>query len=219
VHNEFLVLNKGKMSKSAGGFLTLQSLLDDGFEALDYRFFLLGAHYRSQLQFSFDALKGARSSRASLLDRLRTLALQVPLVQQVPLAGKTERAAGQLTGKAAQYLVAFDAAIDDDLSTPRALAEVWGILRDNTVAPADALAAVFKMDRVLGLGLEEAVVKQSSADAVDGAFAAEIEGLIVERAEAKKTKQFARADEIRNQLKERGILLEDSKDGTTWKKA
>jgi cysteinyl-tRNA synthetase len=210
VHNEFLVLNKGKMSKSAGGFLTLQSLLDDGFEALDYRFFLLGAHYRSQLQFSFDALKGARSSRASLLDRLRVIA------QQAPIAGKTER---QLTGKAAQYLVAFDAAIDDDLSTPRALAEVWGVLRDNTVEPADVLTAVFKMDRVLGLGLEEAIARQSSADVVDDAFAAEIEGLIAERAEAKKTKQFARADEIRNQLKERGILLEDSKDGTTWKRA
>jgi cysteinyl-tRNA synthetase len=99
------------------------------------------------------------------------------------------------------------------------LAEVWGVLRDNTVEPADVLAAVFKMDRVLGLGLEEAVARQSSADAVDGAFAAEIEALIAERAEAKKTKQFTRADEIRNQLKERGILLEDSKDGTTWKKA
>jgi cysteinyl-tRNA synthetase len=209
VHNEFLVLNRGKMSKSAGGFLTLQTLLDNGFEPLDYRFFLLGAHYRSQLQFSFDALKGARNSRASLLDRLRAVARKTS-PEKVKAANIADR-----TGKAAQSLAAFDAAIDDDLSTPRALAELWGVLRDNTADPAEAVAAAFRMDRILGLGLEEAAFAPDNAESLDGALPAEIEKLIAERTEAKKEKRFARADEIRNLLKERGFILEDSKDGTT----
>jgi cysteinyl-tRNA synthetase len=213
VHNEFLVLNKGKMSKSAGGFLTLQSLFDEGFHALDYRYFLLGAHYRSQLQFSFEALNGAKSARASLLDRLHSVAGKTD-----PAKVEAARAAG-FTGKAADYLAAFDTAIDDDISTPRALAELWGILRDNGVDPAVTLAAVFRMDRILGLGLEEEAFRQDKADSVSSAFAAEIEALITERAEAKKAKQFDRADDIRSRLKERGILLEDTKDGTIWKKA
>ncbi|MDR3192236.1 MAG: cysteine--tRNA ligase, partial [Treponema sp.] len=74
VHNEFLVLDKAKMSKSAGGFITLQSLTDAGYDPLDYRYFLLGGHYRSQLQFSWESLEGARNARRSLLDQIRRLA-------------------------------------------------------------------------------------------------------------------------------------------------
>ncbi|MDR2142938.1 MAG: cysteine--tRNA ligase, partial [Treponema sp.] len=73
VHNEFLVLDKGKMSKSSGGFLTLQSLVDSGYDPLDYRCLLLSGHYRSQLQFSFEALDGARNTRRALLDKIRSL--------------------------------------------------------------------------------------------------------------------------------------------------
>ncbi|MDR0640077.1 MAG: cysteine--tRNA ligase [Spirochaetaceae bacterium] len=211
VHNEFLVMNKGKMSKSAGGFLTLQTLAENGFDALDYRYFLLGAHYRSQLQFSFDALLGAKSARASLLDKLYATADKTTSEQ-----AQAACAAG-ISGKAADYLAAFNVAIDEDLSTPRALAELWGILRDTGVDPALTLAAAFRMDRILGLRLEEAAFSRHT-DTVDGAFALDIERLIAERAEAKKAKQFARADEIRAHLKERGILLEDTKEGTVWKR-
>jgi cysteinyl-tRNA synthetase len=206
LHNEFLVLDKGKMSKSAGGFLTLQSLVDSGYEPLDYRYFLLGGHYRSQLQFSFASLDGARNARRSLLERIRALAAR---------AGGTPAAAAP-DAQCGRYLAAFNAAIEDDLNTPRALAELWGLARDNAVEPAAALAAAFDMDRVLGLGLEAAAVEQGPV--ADEGFVREIEALIAERAAAKKAKDFARADAIRQGLKERGIALEDRPDGAVWRR-
>jgi cysteinyl-tRNA synthetase len=206
VHNEFLIQDKGKMSKSSGTFLTLQTLIDDGYDALDYRYFLLGAQYRSQAQFSYEALKGARNARKSLRERARAL---------------MERAGGKpspaVQGKAEQYLEAFNRALDDDLNTPRALAELWGLLRNQSVESADVLAAAFEMDRVLGLGIaEEAEAPQDRGSPEE---IAEIEALIAERAAAKQAKDFAAADRIRNLLRERGILLEDGPRGALWHRA
>jgi cysteinyl-tRNA synthetase len=107
--------------------------------------------------------------------------------------------------------------MEDDLSTPRALAELWGLLRDGAVNPADALSAAFDMDRILGLGLAEAAAA-GPGNAEDPALAADIETLIAERTEAKKAKNYARADEIRSRLKDRGIILEDSPSGTAWRR-
>jgi cysteinyl-tRNA synthetase len=211
VHNEFLVLDREKMSKSAGGFLTLQTLIDAGYHPLDYRYFLLGGHYRSQLQFSYPALDGAKNARKSLYDRVRALAAQagtVPDIEDGPPPSAT-------CGKAGEYVAAFNRAMEDDLSTPRALAELWGLLKDGAVGPADALAAAFDMDRVLGLDLAAAAARP--AEARDPALAAEVEALIAARTAAKKAKDFATADGIRAQLKERGIILEDSPSGTTWR--
>jgi cysteinyl-tRNA synthetase len=198
LHNEFLVLDKGKMSKSAGGFLTLQDLVNEGFDPLDYRYFLLGGHYRSQLQFSMESLQGAKNSRKSLIDKVRALAAKCA------------------PGETTSYIEGFNAAIEDDLSTPRALAELWGLLRDNSIEPQAALAAVLDMDRVLALGLEEAV--KGGSDAADDEFTREIEELIAKRAEAKKAKDFKTADNIRQNLKEKGIILEDGPAGTVWRR-
>jgi cysteinyl-tRNA synthetase len=207
LHNEFLVLDRGKMSKSAGGFLTLQSLVDAGYDPLDYRYFLLGGHYRSQLQFSWESLTGAKNARKSLLDRLRALADRA--------GGTPDGAPAIHDGPVSKYMTAFDAALEDDLSTPRALAELWGILRDNAMEPGTALAAVFDMDRVLGLGLENTLKAGDSAG--NEVPAREIEALIAERTAAKKAKDFTKADGIRQGLKERGIVLEDGPGGTTWR--
>jgi cysteinyl-tRNA synthetase len=215
IHNEFLVLDKGKMSKSAGGFLTLQSLVDEGYDPLDYRYFLLGGHYRSQLQFSWEGLKGAKNARKSLTDKLRALADKAGGIAGSPAAGSPSTdSSAEGTGK---YLEAFNKALEDDLSTPRALAELWGLLRDASIEPGAALALVFDMDRVLGLGLEDGLKGEKIPE--DGDLAGEIEGLIAERIAAKKAKDFARADSIRQGLKERGIILEDGPAGTTWRRS
>jgi cysteinyl-tRNA synthetase len=208
-HNEFLVLDKGKMSKSAGSFLTLQSLVDSGYDPLDYRYFLLGGHYRSQLQFSWDGLSGAKNARKALLDRVKALAEKAgPLPAGVP----------QGIEGAGKYTDAFDRALEEDLSSPRALAELWGLIRDNGLAPAAALAAAFDMDRALGLGLREAAERAWEKTPEDEALGREIEGLIAERREAKQAKDFVRADGIRQALKDRGIVLEDGPGGTIWRR-
>jgi len=212
IHNEFLVMDKGKdrekMSKSSGGFITLKDLIDSGYHPLDYRYFLLGGHYRSQLQFSYTALDGARNARKALCERLRTLAAQISVpVSQIEMKNDTTTAA--------EYLSNFNKALSDDLSTPRALAELWGLLKDPSVAPSDALAAIIEMDGVLGLNLAETASKDENNE--DPALKAEIERLIEERKEAKNAKNFGRADEIRLLLKEKGIILEDSPSGTTYR--
>ena len=208
LHNEFLVLDKGKMAKSAGGFLTLQKLVDEGYDPLDYRYFLLGGHYRSQLQFSWDSLTGAKNARRSLTDKIRALAEK---------AGKA-RVAAQPGDETARYVQSFNAALKDDLNTPRALAELWEMVRDSAIEPQAALAAAFDMDEALGLGLRSVLDAQRQQQREDEAFRQEIEGIIALRAEAKKAKDFARADSLRHGLKERGIILEDGPNGTSWRR-
>jgi cysteinyl-tRNA synthetase len=207
MHNEFLVMDKGKMSKSAGGFLILQTLVDAGYEPLDYRYFLLGAHYRSQLQFSYEGLDSARASRKALGERVLALRDKAGTAALPPASALGQAASG--------YLSSFAEQLASDLSTPRALAELWGVLKDASLPPAEALATAFEMDRVLGLGLAE--IERAAAPVAEASLAAWADALVAERAAAKKNKDFARADAIRAELKAKGIVLEDGASGTIWK--
>lgn len=207
MHAEFLILDKGKMSKSKGGFITLQSLVDAGFDPLDYRYFCLGGHYRSQLTFSWEAMEQAKASRKALADRILDLRDRA--------GGQALPAVSSLGQAAAERLARFDDALADDLAAPRALAELWQLVRDPQAPAADALAAALEMDDVLGLGLSAARRGEAS---VDTETVGRIEALIASRVAAKKAKNWAEADAIRGQLKEMGIALEDSPSGTVWKK-
>lgn len=223
LHNEFLVMDKGKMSKSSGNFLTLQTLIDEGYDALDYRYFLMGGHYRSQLTFSWESMDSAKNSRKNLVQRVAAL-----LEGLGPGAGAAADLVAISNGflgddsPAQGYLSRFSEALEQDLSTPRALSELQGLVRDQGVPAADALTAIARMDTVFGLnllGTAAALIAERAAAEAEIASDPRIEGLIAERAEAKKAKNFARADEIRNQLKAEGILLEDGPSGTIWRRA
>ena len=230
LHNEFLVMDKGKMSKSSGNFLTLQYVIDQGYDPLDYRLFLLGGHYRSQLTFSWESMDGAKNGRKSLVKQIAKIAGTVkremparfaellangekaPLSFEAALSGLGESGARD-------YLARFRTAVEQDLNTPRALSELQGLVRDPSIEAEDALETLSAMDGVLGLSLIA-----SAARALDEEESPTLESdpridaLVAERAAAKKAKNFARADEIRNQLKVEGVILEDSPSGTTWRR-
>jgi cysteinyl-tRNA synthetase len=208
LHAEFLVLDKGKMSKSKGGFLTLQHLVDEGYDPFDYRYFCLGGHYRTQLTFSHETMEQAKAARRALLDRIAYI--------QEKLGNSTLPAIADLPKSARDRLDAFNAALADDLAVPRALAELWMLVRDSAIDPASVLAAAYDMDKVLGIGLETAA--REGKPGMDEQTVREIEALLVERSAAKARKDWAEADRIRGVLKSRGIGLEDGPVGTVWKR-
>jgi cysteinyl-tRNA synthetase len=195
MHGEFLIMDKGKMSKSSGEFLTLQSLIDKGYDALDYRFFCLGTHYRAPLSFSFEALDGARAGRLSLRKKLAGL-------QAVAPAPEAEALAHPLWAK-------FWEQLSDDLNAPRALAVAWEAAKDEGLAPALKAGLINAMDRWLGLGLLE-------ADAPVAALSAEEQALLDARAQARAAKQWAESDRLREQLAALGVAVKDGKDGQQW---
>ncbi|GAB4371615.1 MAG: cysteine--tRNA ligase [Spirochaetales bacterium] len=199
LHGEFLVIDREKMSKSKGGFLTLDRLIEEGFDPLDYRYFCLGGHYRSQLQFSFDALKAAQSARRSLVDRISQWEVK-----------KDSSGSFSPGSKAALYRSQFQQHLANDLNTPQTLADLWAVVKDGELTELEKFALVEEMDRVLGLRLTEQEEEQLDP---------ELEALIRDREQARKNRDFARADEIRNLLKEKGIILEDTSKGTRWKRA
>ncbi len=205
LHGEFLVMVKEKMAKSAGNFLTLGSLQERGYEPLDYRYFCLGAHYRSPLQFSFEALEAARSGHRNLVERILRLKEENPGLQPV---GPEE-----ISGKADNRLKAFKEALADDLNVARGLAVFWDLLKDESVGPGQKMAAMVEMDKILGLGIESIEPEQ-----LDPGLRSEVEALIQERERARRSKDFVRADEIRELLGSRGIILEDTPDGVRWRK-
>ncbi len=202
MHNEFLIMGKGKMAKSSGEFITLSVLVDRGYDPLDYRYFSLGGHYRSQLQFSWESLDAARSARESLFSRV------------VRLKSSSQPSSPEELGdKGRQYLNDFKEALSSDLNTPKALSYLWMLLKDGSVSGGDKLAVVYEMDKILGFNLEHL-----PAESAEESLSAELMGLIKEREEARKNRDWKRADELRDILLENGISVKDTPSGTVWTK-
>ncbi len=198
LHGEFLLLSKEKMSKSTGEFLTLQKLIEKGYDPLDYRWFCLGAHYRSPLTFSWEALEGARNSRRNLLDKVREWKRSgAPL----PLSE---------AGKA--YLAQWLEALENDLALPQALSVVWAVVKDAQLPVGEKLALVLSMDRVLGLGLAELTVPEEVQ------IPAEVQALVQDRLAARKAKDWAASDRLRQEIKNLGWLVEDTPAGPVVKR-
>ena len=193
MHGEFLVLQKEKMAKSAGNFLTLTTLIDKGYDPLHYRYLCLGAHYRSQLLFSFEALDGARNAFESLKNRVLSFKLN-------PEPGKNPERTGELRK-------AFFSAMENDLDTPIALSIVWETLKDARLSNNEKLELIRDFDVILGLNVDAFQAPILEPESMT---------LIEQREAARTNKEWAQADAMRDQLLSQGICIKDTKDGTRW---
>ncbi len=200
-HGEFLLNDKGKMSKSSGEFLTLPVVVSHGYNALDYRYFCLSGHYRTQLKFSWEALDHAKSAREKLVATVSELK-------------KDNSPASVLSEKAEGWKKAFSDAMNNDLRAPEALAQMWMMLKDGDITAGEKLALLLDFDRILGLELDK--VEAKSSEKVGGEREWK---LVEERAEAKKNKDWARADEIRAELLSLGYIVKDTPKGAVLEKS
>jgi len=222
LHAEHLLVEGEKMSKSLGNFFTLRDLFAKGYKPSALRFALASVPYRRQLNFTFDGLQQATSS----VERLRNFAAR--LKQEKFPAGSQPAIAERI----AQAADDFDAGLSDDLNTAQALAAVYDLVREANIAMDKGefrqgeLAAVQELlasfDRVFAVLEDNDAEKLQTlgyTDASSGLGDAAIEKLVAERQAARQRRDFAASDRIRKELAERGILLEDTKDGSVrWKR-
>jgi cysteinyl-tRNA synthetase len=206
MHNNFLVDRRGKMSKSTGDFLTLQALLDRGYHPLAYRLLCLQAHYRSELEFTWEGLGAA-------LTRLKRMVMAVEKLKADLAASKQPEGSFPLSD---QERSVFDEAISNDLNTPEVLTAVEGILGAKKMPAAKRIQLVRMADDLLGLnllGLSRAELRLRPVDAAIDV--SEIEELIEQRKEARAAKDFTASDAIRDSLAARGVELMDG-DALGW---
>ena len=201
MHNNFLVDRGGKMSKSTGQFLRLQTLVDAGFHPLAYRMMCLQAHYRSELEFTWENL-------AAAFTRLKRL-----VIARDALRARDD---GTLKGDAEPYLARLEEAVGDDLGTPRALPVLDELLADKRLSPATRLQALDDFDAVLGLNLATLTRSELRVRPVTAIVTeADIDAQLAARKEARAAKNFTRSDEIRDALAAVGVEVMDG-DALAW---
>jgi cysteinyl-tRNA synthetase len=210
MHSEFLLVEGQKMSKSLGNFFTLRDILEKGYPPETVRYLLASVPYRKSLNFTFDGLKSA----ATAIDRLRNYELRLATAKFQE--GKSDA----IEVRSEQALQQFNDSLDDDLNSAEALAAVFEYVRETNSAMdggtffagnvAGAKALLEKFDSFFDV-LKPTVKTDAISDA-------QIDELVRERTQAKKSRNFKRSDEIRDQLTQAGIILEDTKDGVRWKR-
>ena len=199
-HVHHLNDQSGKMSKSKGEFLTVSLLESKGYDPLAYRLFCLQSHYRKPLVFSYEALDQAAGTYKKLKKRIADLGKD----------GVVDEAAVK------EFKAKFVEAVGNDVNTSMGITLLYDVLKAD-INDATKRAVIGSFDEVLSLDLLKEEVKEEPA--VDAELEAYVLGRIAERKAAKKEKNFALADAIRNELLEQGIILEDTREGVKWKKA
>lgn len=199
LHNEFVNVADAKMAKSEGNQITLKTLVEKGFSPLTYRYFLLMAHYRTPVTFSWEALEAAENAYRKLKEYFGSLAS----IQRLNLCNPK--------GLTFVYKEEFKDAIENDLNTPKALAIVWKLIKDESVPSADKRVALLDFDKVLGLDLE-----QNEFEIAD--IPAEVEQLMKERESARVEGNYQKADELRLIIQKNGYEILDTATGQKLKK-
>ncbi len=213
MHNAFLNIDNKKMSKSAGNFFTVRDIIEK-YDPMVLRFFMLSAHYRSPLNFSADLMEAAKNG----LDRIRTAVSSLKFMLESGTEGSMTEEEAVLMEQAQGFVTKFDEAMDDDFNTADAIAAIFELVkfvntnREGTHSKAFLQAL---LDEILALSDICGLTVEKAEELLDS----DIEALIAERQAARKAKNFARADEIRNELLEKGIVLEDTREGVKWKRA
>lgn len=196
MHSEFMLVNNGKMSKSLGNTYTVSQLDEMGYSPLSFRYFCLNAHYRSKLNFTFEAMDSAVKSLANYR----------------AAAKKHKGQAGDVSDEAiAKFYAEFEDAINDDLNIPKALGVAWSAAKYDTKSQK-IYDLLLKFDDILALDIEAEGVKKTALIPES-----EIEEMIARRNEARKSKNYALADQIRADLANKGIIIEDTPEGTKYK--
>jgi len=201
LHGEFLDLVNEKMSKSSGKFIILQTLIDKGFSPMDYRYFLLTAHYRKKQKFSYEALESAKNGFNNLKNKVLSFKNSISDIREITDLIRND------------YKKSFKEKINDDLNMPEAMSVLWEVVKDNSLNNSEKLELIYNFDSVTGLGLENLMDDKSDSEIPE-----DIQKLALLRNDAKLIKDFKKADEIRNAVREMGYEISDSKDGFEIKK-
>ena len=213
MHNAFLNIDNHKMSKSAGNFFTVRDIVAK-YDPMVLRFFMLSAHYRSPLNFSAELMEAAANS----LERIRTAVATLQFKAQNAEDSELTEQEKELLAQAAGFEAKFDQAMDDDFNTADAIAAIFELVKfANTCGDAEHTKAFWEAlkEKITTLSDVCGLIVEKKEELLD----ADVEALIEERQAARKAKNFARADEIRQQLLDMGIVLEDTREGVKWKRA
>ncbi len=213
MHNGFLNIDNKKMSKSLGNFFTVRDI-SEKYDLQVLRFFMLSAHYRSPLNFSAELMEAAKNGLERIVTCVSNLNFLLEKAQTQELSADEEKALVQ----AKEYVTKFDEAMDDDFNTADAISAIFELVKfANTSVGEDASAAFIRAlkDEIVELMDICGLTAERQQEMLDE----EIESLIQERQDARKAKNFARADEIRDLLAGKGIVLEDTREGVKWKRA
>ncbi len=213
LHNAFLNIDNRKMSKSLGNFFTVREI-GEKYDLQVLRLFMLSAHYRSPLNFSAELMEASRNS----LERIQNAVGNLNHLLANASAEELTEEEKDLVSQLSSYEEKFDAAMDDDLNTADALAAIFELVRfANTHAGEESSKAFLSAlkEKIVSLSDVLGLIAEKKEEMLD----ADIEALIEERQAARKARNFARADEIRNELLSKGIVLEDTREGVKWKRA